>query len=110
MLSLPLRSMPLNEVGYCWAVLSRPAGSLAGGKMANILRFTVRGVTVAVAQDRKASYARRTRRQPSAALGVCAQLSLPPPHLPSQLPPHLPSHLAPHLPPHNCPAPANARR
>jgi coatomer protein complex subunit gamma len=39
-----LPSMPLNDVGQCFTVLQRPAGSLATGKMANVLKFTVKEI------------------------------------------------------------------
>eukprot|EP00775_Hariotina_reticulata_P012870 gene12870-12996_t len=39
-----LPSMPLNDVGQCFTVLRRPAGSLATGKMANVLKFTVKEI------------------------------------------------------------------
>lgn len=41
---LPLPVMPLNEVGQCFTVLSRPEGSLASGKIANVLKFRVKEI------------------------------------------------------------------
>jgi coatomer protein complex subunit gamma len=41
---LPLPSMPLNEVGQCFSVLRRPAGGVASGKMANVLKFVVKEI------------------------------------------------------------------
>jgi len=41
---LPLPTMPSDDVGQCFTVLRRPAGSLSGGKIANILKFTVKEI------------------------------------------------------------------
>lgn len=41
---LPLPMMPLNEVGQCFTILSRPGGSLSAGKIANVLKFRVKEI------------------------------------------------------------------
>lgn len=43
-LVIPLSVMPLNDVGRCFTVLSRPEGKLALGKFVNILKFTVKEI------------------------------------------------------------------
>jgi len=41
---VPLARMPHGEVGHTFTLLRRPEGSMALGKLVNILRFTVKEI------------------------------------------------------------------
>lgn len=54
--TIPLDVMPLNAVGQTYTVLSRPRGSTASGKFANILKFTVKEVDPATGEAEEGGF------------------------------------------------------
>ncbi|KAG1663110.1 hypothetical protein FOA52_010513 [Chlamydomonas sp. UWO 241] len=54
---VPLDVMPLNGVGHCFTILSRPAGAFSTGKFANILQFTVKEVDPGTGEAEEDGYA-----------------------------------------------------
>ncbi|KAF8072392.1 Coatomer subunit gamma [Scenedesmus sp. PABB004] len=54
--ALALPSMPLHEVGQCYTVLRRGGGGLPGGKMACVLRFTVKEIDPGTGEAEEEGY------------------------------------------------------
>lgn len=53
---IPLATMPYNNMGHCFTVLRRPAGSMVLGKFLNILKFTVKEVDPSTGEAEEDGY------------------------------------------------------
>eukprot|EP00198_Chlamydomonas_reinhardtii_P001857 XP_001691193.1 gamma-cop [Chlamydomonas reinhardtii] len=54
--TIPLDTMPLNGVGQCYTVVTRPPGAIATGKIVNILKFKVKEIDPGTGEAEEEGY------------------------------------------------------
>ncbi|KAG2436060.1 hypothetical protein HYH02_011571 [Chlamydomonas schloesseri] len=54
--TIPLDCMPLNGVGQCYTVVTRPPGAIATGKIVNILKFKVKEIDPGTGEAEEEGY------------------------------------------------------